>query len=33
MSTRALIDKVRETVDRILAAPAKKGKVSKIFGW
>jgi len=29
MSTRALIDKVRETVDRILAAPAKKGKVSK----
>ncbi|XP_037718818.1 zinc finger protein CG2199 [Drosophila subpulchrella] len=29
MSTRALIDKVRETVDRILAAPAKKGRVSK----
>ncbi|XP_050742681.1 zinc finger protein CG2199 isoform X2 [Drosophila biarmipes] len=29
MSTSALIDKVRETVDRILAGPAKKGKVSK----
>nr|XP_016993233.2 LOW QUALITY PROTEIN: zinc finger protein CG2199 [Drosophila takahashii] len=29
MSTTALIEKVRETVDRILAAPAKKGKVSK----
>ncbi|KAH8349732.1 hypothetical protein KR084_004860 [Drosophila pseudotakahashii] len=29
MSTTALIEKVRETVDRILAAPVKKGKVSK----